>query len=277
MTTLIILLLIMIVIGTCKNDYSLIIGLGKIILYGAVIFGILFIGALAIEVPALSVLFIGGVIIFLVYTFGNNKKESLINNTDDSNNSTIKQEENDIKIESSQVIDKSEFQKELEANTKTHQQVEDEKWLKEKDYIKQTAEKDYNYIKNGLLEKAKNAEYITINQNKQIIYKYKCSFLLSCVHREHFYNPTGRRGTSSYRSNKKVSYSINKINQYDFYLSTIKELALKDNISINPFFVELDPVVYQKENRINLPYTYAHEWRTTSHEIKAYLKCTIQY
>lgn len=76
---------------------------------------------------------------------------------------------------------------------------------------------------------------------------------------------------------KKVSYSINKMKQYDLYLSVIKELASIDNISISPFFVEIDPVLFQNENKINLPYIYAHEWRTTSHEIKAYLKCAIRY
>ena len=169
------------------------------------------------------------------------------------------------------------FIDELNQNTKTPQQVEDENWLKEKEQIKIIANADFADIKRKLLNKAKMGQYSITNGYKMISIDYYCSYLMQCVHREHFYNPTGRMGTSSYRTNKKVSYSINKAKQYDLYLSIIKEFASIDNISISPFFVEKDPVLFQKENKINLPYTYAHEWRTTSHEIKAYLKCTIQY
>lgn len=169
------------------------------------------------------------------------------------------------------------FQCQLQENTKTPQQVDNEEWAKERKQIITLVNVDYQNIKRQLLDKAQTGQYSTENGYKIIYTNYCCAYLMQCVYREHFYNPTGRRGTSSFRTNQKVTYSINKMKQYNLYLSTIKELASTDNISITPFFVEIDPVIYQKENKINLPYTYVHEWRTTAHKIKAYLKCSIKY
>lgn len=261
------------------GDTSGIEAIGKIVGVGVLIFGALWVIAYC---PWMIIVIIAILILIVVLSNSSNHNNTNYDNKNiyykenNNNDSIIKSNSNiNTTLNTNQSI--TDFQRQLQENTKTPRQVEDENWLKEKDYIIQVAERDYNNIKNKLLEKAKNAEYTFANHHKQIIYKYDCSFLLSCIHREHYYNPTGKLGTSSYRTNKKVTYTINKIKQYDFYLSTIKELSSNDNISITPFFVELDPVVYQKENSITLPYTYKHEWHTNSHKIKAYLKCSIQY
>lgn len=137
---------------------------------------------------------------------------------------------------------------------------------------------DFSAIKRALLDKAGKGQYTVSNGQKCISLEYYCSYLLSCVDRQYSRNPTGRMGTSSYRTNEKASYRIGKTKQYNLYLSVIKELALKDNISINPFFTERD-VSNNRENKITMPYTFTHKYGigVSSHKIKAYLECTIQY
>lgn len=251
------------------GDTSGIEAIGKGILYIAVFIGV---GCIIVCVPWLILVIIIGIIIWIIIS----SKE---NSTHATNNNSINyhQQYEEIKTSTIDYSNQSDFQLQLQESTKTPQQVEDENWLKEKEQITNEANKDYKYIKEQLINKAKSGQYSAVNEYKCISIDYYCSYLMDCVHREHYYNPTGRIGTSSYRTNQKVSYSINKEKQCNLYLSTIKELGLADNIRITPFWVEIDPVVYQKENRINLPYTYKHEWRTTSHKIKAYLKCSVKY
>lgn len=126
--------------------------------------------------------------------------------------------------------------------------------------------------------KQKNGQYTALNGQKCISLDYYCSYLLSCVDRQYSRNPTGRMGTSSYRSNEKVYYDIGKTKKYNLYLSVIKELSLEDNISINPFFTERD-IPHNCENRIPTPYTFTNKYGigVSSHRIKAYLECSIRY
>lgn len=102
--------------------------------------------------------------------------------------------------------------------------------------------------------------------------------MLSCVDRQYYRNPTGEMSTSSYRANEKVSYHIDKMKQYNLYMSVIKEFATKDNINITPFFTERD-VPNNRENIITMPYTFTHKYGlgVSSHQIKTYLECSIQY
>lgn len=221
-------------------------------------------------------------IMLLIYHYsyiGLINKSNVTSNREHFRKDTIKYNQQDSENESSYInkFNQSDFQQQLQESSKPSQQVEEENWLKEKDYIIKQAGIDYASIKQQILNKAKLGQYLDMNRYKAISINYYCSYLMQCIHKECYFNPTGKMGTSSYRTNKKVSYSINKRKQYDLYLSIIKEYASKDNIIITVLFVERDPLVYQKENKINLPYTYAHEWRTSTHEIKAYLKCSIQY
>lgn len=278
----IILIIILAFIAFCAGDSSGIEAIGKIIIYGALIIFMLYVCAIIIEIPVLSFIFAIGVFTFLLYKFihRNDNSNSLKSNSSDIKNDVV--ESNEKVISSSEIVEnkiiQSDFQKELEQNTKTPEKIADEKWVTEKGIILQTAERDYNYIKNELLKKAQNGEYVKMNQHKHIFYKFESSYLLNCIYRQYTRNPTGRIGSSSYRTNEKVYYHINKTKQYDLYLSTVLEYASNDNINIEPFFAERD-VIYNRENSITLPYTYTHQYGigVSTHKIKAYLKCSIEY
>lgn len=253
----------------------------KFVAIGGTILGIMIIGA---YVPWILIIVVIGIILYLI--FNNNTSNSSDNHSQPINNNKDYNFRVDLpEVKTTAITESntqnntsgmSEFQKELDQNTKTPQQVADENWIKEKAYITQTVERDYKYIKDMFLQKAKNGEYTTSNQQKRIFYNFECSYLLSCVNRKYSSNPTGRMGTSSYRTNEKVFYHINKIDHYNLYISKITELANEDKISISPFWVEVD-MIYKTERSITLPYTFAKDWHTSRHSIKAYLKCSIIY
>lgn len=269
--TAIILILILAFIAFCNGDSSGFEAIGKIILYIGLFIGV---GCIIVYVPWLLLLVVIGIIIWAVVSSKSNS------NNNKSNSTYNNYQQQDERIESHFVgnANITDFQRQLQENTKTPEQVQDENWLKEKEQITLIAKSDFDDIKRKLLEKAKNGQYSTSNGQKNISLEYYCSYLLGCIDRQYFYNPTGRMGTSSYRTNEKASYHIGKLKEYNLYLNTIKELALKDNISITPFFTERD-VTHNRENRIPMPYTFTHKYGigVSAHQIKAYLECLIQY
>lgn len=221
------------------------------------------------------------IIIAIVVAVASSKSQSGNNsNNSITNDPYIEYKQQSNNIESSFVDNSnlSDFQRQLQENTKTPEQVQDENWLKEKEQITLIATNDFSAIKRALLDKAKNGQYTTSNGQKCISLDYYCSYLLSCVDRQYSSNTTGRFGTSSYRPNQKVYYHIDKTKEYNLYLSVIKELSLEDNISINPFFTERD-IPHNCENRIPMPYTFTNKYGigVSSHQIKAYLQCSVKY
>lgn len=167
------------------------------------------------------------------------------------------------------------FIDELNQNTKTPEQVADEKWESEKEIISNCAYRDYSGVKQALINEAQNGKYsLTSNNKKCVSAKYECSYLRECIKKTCSSNPTGRIRTSSYRSNEKAEYKVEKSKQYNYYLDTITKFAVKDNIKIVPTFYELD--VLSKETRIGMPYTYDGLCPIT-HKIKVYLSCSIEY
>lgn len=270
----IILILILAFVALSNGDPSGVEAIAKII-GGIVLF--IVVGSIAVFImdnPEFIIILI--IIVSLIVAVYNLIKE---NNSKSINNTYQEQKtDNNIIVNNykNDTPSLSDFQKELQQNTKTPQQVADENWLKEKEQIINEVNNDYKCIKQKLLDKAKQGQYSVVNGHKHISQNYTCPYLLRCVSRQYYHNPSGRMGTSSYRTNDKVYYHINKIEQYNLYLSIIRDLASKDNINISPFFVEVD-VALQKENRINLPYTYKHEWKASSHKINVYLKCSIEY
>lgn len=224
--------------------------------------------------PWLILIIIAGFVVYIICHLSNNNSSpnstayNNINNTPQTNN-----------INYSEPIYNSElagFKAELQENTKTPQQVNNENWLKEKEQITKEANRDFKNIKQKLLDKAKTGQYSVTNGQRYILLAYNCPYLLNCVNRQYFRNPTGKLGTSSYKANERAYYHIDKIKQYDLYLFVIRELATQDSINIIPFFTEMD-IVHNKENKITLPYTYTHQWNVSSHKIKAYLICSIHY
>ncbi len=249
--------------------------IGKVILCIALFIGV---GCIIVYAPWLILIVIVGIVFWAIISSKENKGDSS-NNTNYSssnnyNNYQHQSEENEKPFINNS--NQTDFQRQLQQNTKTPQEVEDENWLKEKEQITNEANRDYTDLKQKLLDKARKGQYSTTNGQKCITLEYYCPYLLSCVDRKYYRNPTGKIGTSSYRTNEKVYYHINKIKQYDLYLSKVMKLAKEDNISILPFWVEVD-MVYKTERNITLPYTFSKDWYTSRHSIKPYLRCSITY
>lgn len=266
--------IVLIVIGALlafiNGDDSLLLAILKMIGSASLILGILFIFAYA---PWLVLLIIIGLIIFVVYqSSSNNSTSNTQNNNVNSNSNTSIPNKNTV-VNNPNLTG---FKAELQNNTKTPKQVENEKWIREQKNIKSIAVIDYNTIKNQLLSKAKGAEY-TVSSNKRVIrLRHECNYMMSCVKTKSSTNPSGRKYTNSYRENFKLEYWIEKQKEYDYYIMTMQQLAKEDGLTIHPVFVEVD-TTYHKEKIISMPYTYTNRFFTPVHKIKGYLNCYVEY
>ena len=101
------------------------------------IFLILFFVSLAIGIIIFApwLLIVGIAIVGFIYFI--NKKNDVINK-----NNNVNQNSNSDTLSLTYNQEPSEFQKQLQENTKTPQQVEDENWIEESENIKKVAEKD---------------------------------------------------------------------------------------------------------------------------------------
>lgn len=260
----VIVLVICALFAALNGDSSGIITIAKIIGIGALILGIMWIFAYC---PWILIIVAIGVVLFFVCQTPDSKSSTNNNLKDDL-----------LSIENNQTIfnpNLTGFKAELQENTKTPSKVEDEEWEKEKEQIILRAESDYSYLKKELLNMAQSAQYTVSNDTRNITATIELSFLCTCISREYSSNPTGKQFTSSYRPNKKVVYKICKQRSYNFYLNEIKKLASKDDMNIYPMF-SVGEKYTSHSNYVNLPYTDTG-LLCTSHEIKSYLCCTIQY
>lgn len=269
----VILILILAFIALCNGDSSGFEAIGKVILYIGLFIGV---GAIIVYAPWLILVVIVGVIIWAVTSLKSHSSNSSPDNIANNHYVDYKQQSDRIEAHSIDNSNLTDFQRQLQENTKTPKQVEDENWLKEKEHVIKNAQGDYKYIKDQLVEKAKNGDYINLDQQKQIIYNFECSFLLSCINRKYSSNPSGRIGTSSYKPNEKVDYYINNSKQYYLYLNTIKELAQIDNISIKEIFISKKDSA-DNGTYVNIPYTYTNTILVRFHQIKVILECLIRY
>jgi hypothetical protein len=125
---------------------------------------------------------------------------------------------------------------------------------------------------------AQSDKYTVVDNRKCVKIDFFCPYLQNCIKRTHSSNPTGKRGTSSYKKNEKVYYNLDKVKQYELYMKVINEYAAHDNININSYFVEImDNSLHKYKNKISLPYTFSHELWTHEHSVKVYLSCSIVY
>jgi len=252
-------------IGIFFNEESYVFLAEKIFL---ILFFVTLVIGIIIFVPWL--LIIGIVIVGFIYFI--NKKNNVIdknNNVNQNNNDTLSLSYNQ---------EPSDFQRQLQENTKTPQQVENENWIKESENIKKVVENDYSTIKHELLKIAQSGKYTIVNEKKCVKIDFLSSYLQECIKRTHSSNPTGKRGTNSYKRNEKVYYTLDKVKQYELYIKIIKEYASCDNIDIKPYFVEImDTPLEKYKHRVSLPYTYSHDFWTHDHKVKVYLDCSIVY
>ena len=137
----VILILILAFIALCNGDASGFEAIGKIILYIGLFIGV---GAIIAYAPWLILIVIIGVIIWAVASSNNNSKNIYTNDNALNENHVYNQQQKEnseiVPIDNSNLTD---FQRQLQENTKTPQQVEDENWLKEKEQISNTAKKDF--------------------------------------------------------------------------------------------------------------------------------------
>lgn len=261
-------------VALCNGDSSGVEAIGKIILYIGLFIGV---GLIIAYVPWLLLIGIVIAIVVAVASSSNGNKYSTHNTTSINYTDYYGKEE---KIEMP-LIDNSnltDFQKQLQENTKTPQQVEDENWIKESENIKKNAEEDYSAIKQSLLQMAQSGKYTIVNDRKCVKIDFPYAHIQEYIKRTHSSNPTGKRGTNSYKKNEKVYYTLDKVKQYELYMKIIKEYASCDNIDIEPYFVEImDTPLEKYKHRVSLPYTYSHDFWTHDHKVKVYLDCSIVY
>jgi len=253
-------------IALCNGDASGFEAIGKIILGIALFIGV---GCIIVYAPWLILVAIVGIAFWIIISSKGNKGDNC-NNTNYSSSNNYNSYQHQSEENKKPFIDNSiqtDFQRQLQENTKTPQQVEDENWLKEKEQITNEANRNYEFIKKQLLDKAKSGQYSIVENHKYISINFYCDYILKCVDRHYYYRPT-----------EKVCYNINKIKQYNLYLNTITKFALEDNIKVIPFFAEVN-IIKNSESRIDLPYTYMHKYgqSVATHKIKAYLECSIHY
>jgi len=230
------------------GDASGIEAIGKIILYIALFIGV---GCIIVYAPWFILVVIVGIIFWAIISSKGNKSNSSnnINYSSSNNYNDYQHQSEDNEIPFVNYSNQTDFQRQLQENTKTPQQVEDENWLKEKENIINIVKSDYQFIKNKLLEKAELGEYFVIENKKKIIVETKCSYLTCCLDKNT--QTTFEKQKSVEIAKHKVTFYIKKEKEYNFYLFQIKKLANKDNIIIDIVFIS-----NHKKNNISLPYTY---------------------
>lgn len=132
----------------------------------------------------------------------------------------------------------SDFQKELQQNTKTPQQVETIKSEQKLNQIYSYAESTYQLIKQEIMTQAKNANYTYKSGNKTIIYDYKFRHRPEFIGRrlEHvfinqsLFNPQGQYAN-------KLTMFITDQDYYNNFMAKIHSLAGEDNISVKPLMI----------------------------------------
>lgn len=262
------LIIVAIFIACFCNDSSLLLAILK---YGGIIIGLFVFMYLIVTCPWVLILGIIGLIVFCIAQSDSSNRNN-VNKTQYQNNTYISQHNDVTNNQNNQSLTK--FQAELQENTRTPQQALDEQWEREKNEVKRKAESAYGTIKSQLLSKAKNGNYTINNGRKRIEYVYESDYLTKCINRHHTQNPTGKMFTRSYNPHDKVTYTISKQKEYDYFISILKNSANNDGMIITP--------VFRKEQTggaidlYSLPYIDNEQMCFINH-MKVYLICTIQY
>ena len=255
-----VLLIILVLVAWMSGDPSGVEMIIKIIVVGGLILGALWLIAF---VPWLVFII---VILGIVYAFINNKKSDYNNINNRSNyidESAVSACNKDINTK---------FKEELKQNTKTPDEVLYEVWLRESKETIKLAEINYNQIKLQLLSKAKAGEYLLIGDKRYIINDYKDDFISKCIKRDYHTIYTYKiLGGKKYSGS--VTYEIKDFKLYNLYLNTLSSLAFEDGIDIIPVFIEK---CMSETKSINMPYVYEGPCSLT-HEVKTFIKCSIEY
>lgn len=262
MTPIILLLILAIGYALC-GDTSGIKAIGKFILYGALILGVM---AIIVYAPWLIIIIIAVVIIWACVS---SKGNSHPNNTGSYDNPIINTSQNEIIHDDSLTG----FKAELQENTKTPLQIQEEQNNKEVREAYTQAENDYAAIKRNILNQAKSGNYQATNGKRNIIYDFDYMFTPSFIKSESkmvhinktMFNQSGQLAN-------EVSFSISNYTYYNSYIRKIKELAKQDDISVDPLVVKKNDssVVH------SLPFRTVG-FAESDYHYKFILRCRIQY
>ena len=263
--------IIFIIIGALfafmNGDDSGVIAILKIIGYGSLILGVLFVVAYA---PWLIILVVVGVIIFAVCQSSTNNSAN--NNTQNNNTPS-----NSASAYHTQVIEDKNltgFKAELQQNTKTPKQVEDEQFSKDREQIVQNARWCYDNIKKELLNKAKSGKYV-INNGRRTVQidhheKYMFDNFIIAKHKNVYINKSLFKPDGEFAD--EITCDIQDRRKYNVFMSEINKLAKEDDIQIAPM------IVYDKGNieRYTFPFTIQGFCLFPS-SFKFILRCTVIY
>lgn len=274
----IIIFIILAFIAALNGDSSGIKVIAQIVIYMVLILGTLYLAVQPGVMPIIGIIVAAVFLVIIINSLINKKKPV------DNTNINFNRKEQELNTESnvaviSEPIEQREytgFKADLQKNTKTPDQILNEKWLKEQKEIIEQVNNDYSMIKQELIEKAKTGKYVVNNNQRCIYLNFYDLYLSECINRNYSRNPTGRIGSSSYRSNEKVVYTISKVKQYNFYLDMIKDYAIDDEIRIKPLIVARNDVK-KIEYPISLPFIYTNSFDINWIKVKVYLNCTIEY
>ena len=277
MITIVVIFIILFIIAAVQGNTEDLASMGKIVLGIAlfIIFGLIFTQPILL----CAVLVLGGIILLIYFfakkTENNQGTNSSSTTTKNSNVNTTQNNDGQQKITSTQQkqIQRTEFQKALDRNTKTPAQVQNETTTKEKGEALQKLQAKYAEIKSQLMSLAKSGQYANTQQGRLVTIDYFTglnSYIAVKYNPDYKPTPTitnmhplPQKSRTFYPTNKTV---------YDLYISEIKKLAHDDGITIEVIFKDelkktLHPLPPCTITRFDLWERYFH----------LYFRCTIAY
>ena len=127
------------------------------------------------------------------------------------------------------------FISQLSSISKSKEEAQKDKSHEEKMEVIQDAKRDYNQLKNGLLNYAKNNGYTMIDGNKEIIYLHSIPYPYNLYIRDDgsYLKSTIFGGVKLAKTNILTIKPNPKI-EWDSYFSEIRRLGSLDKITISP-------------------------------------------
>lgn len=259
----IILFVVLALIASYNGDNSGIIAIVKIVGGIALFFVVVSIFAYA---PWIFILLIIG--IFAWATISDYKSAKCIK---DINYQQISSSDNNTLINN--YIEHTAFQKELQKNTKTPEEVKSNQISEQIKQMQESAISDYRIIKKELLQQAESGKYTSSNGYKIITYDYKRRFEPEFIgHRlETVYinktllNPQGE-------CTNKLTMYISKQACYDAYISEIIKLSKEDGVDITPLMMNTK----DRNETYCLPFT-VQGFRVCNSNYKFILRANVKY
>lgn len=264
----IVLLIILSLLALSNGDSSGVLMIAKFIGYVAIF---CLVGYCILN-PVLLIIVIGILILALIALFYSDSKNSSRASKQDTNachyaNTTTN---TPVTIENKELTD---FQAELQKNTKTPLQAHEERRAREKEQITKNVKTEYEDIKRNLLEKAQKGQYTQDAYGKRIVIDYASGIQKYVSNkRDPASETTVVNGKRIYSGNHKYTFSASDIVLYDFYISEIRKFAKTDGITIS--LVLIDRLTHKEY--FSLPVSIRYPGMM-SYNVEVFLRCSITY